>query len=220
MDLNGTWREWSNVSTFTTLSEDDGGGGSGGARVVDPQCEEGGVTLTAQTGTIEYALPRSAFSSDCWWKIEPAGLDPSREYRLLLTFEPHSTETSPFSIGERVFSPVPADSVDVRLGVAGRRLASDQGGNQWGYASEGAGYGNPSAMGFDTMYTCSMSMGTMSTMGLTDAISRIEVVSNGESGCADTAPHLVSFSPDNDAVAYAIVVGGVVDHVRLDCPGR
>ena len=65
--LDGTWREWSEPALFTTLAH----GAAAATAAVPPACQEGGVLLTATSGTISFGLERSVSSSDCWWKLAP-----------------------------------------------------------------------------------------------------------------------------------------------------
>ena len=192
-DLNGTWREWSEPALFTTLAH----GAAAATAAVPPACQEGGVLLTATSGTISFGLERSVSSSDCWWKLAPEGLPEGTQHRVLLHFEPHPDHPdTPISVGERIFSPVPAANVRVALGVAGIVDETQMGhnprdGDFGGYNREGAGFGNTRMMSFENIrchdpqlecYDPASFMSEGGGTGVTNGVSKVVVVAAG-TGC-------------------------------------
>ena len=220
--LDGTWRDWSEPALFTTL------GYSTVAAAVPPACQEGGVLLTSRSGTISFGLERSVSSSDCWWKFAPEGLSEGTQHSILLHFEPHPDHPdTPISVGDQIFSPAPAESVRVDLGVAGVVDENEEGGpdpgDAGGYRRDGAGDGNTHAMSFtnircfDHELTCYDAMSGDEIGGVTNGVSKVVVVSAG-SGC-DDGEYGVVFAPALGSEATAVVSGNTVSEVRLDWPG-
>lgn len=226
--LDGTWREWSEPALFTTL----GYGATAVASAVPPACQEGGVLLTSRSGTISFGLERSVSSSDCWWKFAPEGLSEGTQHSILLHFEPHPDHPdTPISVGDQIFSPVPAASVRVARGVAGvvdetEEADPDDSGDAGGYRrgdGAGAGGGNTHTMSFANIIASSdnptpnMPSEDGPSIGVTNGVSKIVVVAAG-SGCTD-GDYAVTFAPALGSEATVVVSGSTVLEARLDWPG-
>ena len=134
-------------------------------------------------------------------------------------------------MGDQIFSPVPAASVRVALGVAGVVDETEEGdpdnGDAGGYRRDGAGGGNTRTMSFTNIrcdnheLACfdpsAMMSGDGGAAGVTNGVSKIVVVAAG-TGCTD-GEYGVVFAPALESEATVIVSGNAVSEVRLDWPG-
>lgn len=113
--LDGSWRGKGDEASFTTAT-----GEATAAAVDDPACGPEGAQLTAMAGEVSKSLPRSIVSSECVWRLAPAGLGDGVPRALHVRFVPHPEHAADaaFSVGATPFSPVPTDALELALGVS------------------------------------------------------------------------------------------------------
>ena len=119
--VNGSWRGLGDETFISTTM-----GEAASAASSDPACGAEGLQLTATSGVISKFLKRSIIPSDCMWKLAPTGLDDGVARRIHIHFEPHTdfADDVAFSVGSEIFSPVPAEALQMHLGVSDEMFTS------------------------------------------------------------------------------------------------